>query len=194
MEVITDFGNPGVLLALATLIGLWLAILSKPLDAAAWAACIVAVGVVTGALKTYFGACALSPLNIHSPSGHVAASTVTYGGLGLILGVGRGTRRHLVLGIGGSLWILAISLSRITMGAHTPEEVVAGLVIGIAVLLPYATYLRRHPPPRTLRWPLLGGVLLLAVGLRALPVRFEPYFIDVGQLLRQRIPWICPPA
>lgn len=64
------------------------------------------------------------------PSGHAVGATVVYGGLGLLLSVGRRRVRYLVAGC----CILLISLSRVVLQVHYPRDVLAGIGVG-AVLL-----------------------------------------------------------
>ncbi|ATW90126.1 membrane-associated phospholipid phosphatase [Halohasta litchfieldiae] len=64
------------------------------------------------------------------PSGHATAATVVYGGLGLLLSVGRRRTRYLIAG--GC--IALISLSRVVLQVHYPRDVLAGIGLG-AVLV-----------------------------------------------------------
>jgi len=191
MNFITDFGNPGVLLSLGALIAAWLAVRSGLRNAGVWVATVALVGLITGTLKTYFSACSLSPLHIHSPSGHVAASTVLYGGLTMILAThGSLARRVLLIGA-GSIWVIAIGASRISSHAHSPEEVIAGLLIGGSVLAGYTLYYLRHIPPNPRPLVFLFAASIVAILLRQLPIHFEPVFIDFGHVLYAKAPWVC---
>lgn len=60
------------------------------------------------------------------PSGHATAATVVYGGLGLLLSVGRRRLRYLVAGS----CIALISLSRVVLQVHYPRDVIAGIGLG----------------------------------------------------------------
>jgi len=64
------------------------------------------------------------------PSGHATAATVVYGGLGLLLSVGRRRTRYLIAG--GC--IALISLWRVVLQVHYPRDVLAGIGLG-AVLV-----------------------------------------------------------
>ncbi|WP_253737359.1 phosphatase PAP2 family protein [Halohasta salina] len=64
------------------------------------------------------------------PSGHATAATVVYGGLGLLLSVGRKRVRYL---LAGSLIVL-ISLSRVVLDVHYVRDIVAGIVLGSTLI------------------------------------------------------------
>ena len=64
------------------------------------------------------------------PSGHAVAATVVYGGLGLLVSIGRRRTRYLVAaGV-----ILLIGLSRLVLGVHYPRDVIAGIAVGAGIL------------------------------------------------------------
>ncbi|MEA1930622.1 phosphatase PAP2 family protein [Halohasta litorea] len=88
------------------------------------------------------------------PSGHATAATVVYGGLGLLLSVGRKRLRYL---LAASLIVL-ISLSRVVLEVHYPRDIIAGMVLGsllIAVGLAVGRSNDRLHPDRLFA---LGGV------------------------------------
>jgi hypothetical protein len=60
------------------------------------------------------------------PSGHATGATVVYGGLGLLLSVGRRRTRYLIAGS----CIALISLSRVVLQVHYPRDVLAGIGLG----------------------------------------------------------------
>lgn len=60
------------------------------------------------------------------PSGHATAATVVYGGLALLLTVGRKRLRYLL----AASMIVLISLSRVVLEVHYLRDVVAGIVLG----------------------------------------------------------------
>ena len=92
------------------------------------------------------------PVAAAYPSGHVAAATVTYGALSLLVIVyGRRWWRWLVLLVPASVVALTM-LSRVYVAAHLPTDTVAGLLLGsvwLAVLAHYAlgVPLRHTPEP-----------------------------------------------
>jgi membrane-associated phospholipid phosphatase len=60
------------------------------------------------------------------PSGHATAATVVYGGLGLLLTVGRKRLRYLL----AAGMIVLISLSRVVLEVHYPRDIIAGMGLG----------------------------------------------------------------
>ncbi|MFO7834267.1 MAG: phosphatase PAP2 family protein [Halohasta sp.] len=88
------------------------------------------------------------------PSGHATAATVVYGGLGLLLSVGRKRLRYaLAAGM-----IVLISLSRVVLEVHYPRDIIAGMILGstlIAVGLAVGRDDGRYRPDRIFA---LGGV------------------------------------
>jgi len=129
MSFITDFADQAVILPLAGAIGVALLAEGWRRGAAAWALAIAGTFAVMLALKLLFMACADSfgTPSIHTPSGHVAAATVVAGGLAAVL-LGR---RASVLPL-AALVALVVGISRIMLGAHSPQEVLLGALVGMA--------------------------------------------------------------
>ncbi|WP_158746807.1 phosphatase PAP2 family protein [Acidisphaera sp. L21] len=161
MEFLTDFADEAVILPLAATIAVVLAALGWWRGALAWTVSVSGVLGTMGFLKVLFVACyePLSGLGIHSPSGHTAAATVTYGGILLLLGRGRVPMPLLVL-VPPAITVV-IAITRVSLGAHVPVETVVGGVVGLlgaAVLLPLA-----GPRPALRSWPV--AVVVLAIML-----------------------------
>lgn len=100
------------------------------------------------------------------PSGHAAGSTVVYGGVGVLLSVGRRWRRYLVAG--GCIGL--ISLSRVVLQVHYPRDVVAGVGIGLGLLALGITVARdgdRLRPDRVFLLAAIAAVIGLGVALWA---------------------------
>ena len=88
------------------------------------------------------------------PSGHATAATVVYGGLGLLLSVGRKRVRYAV----AAGLIVLISLSRVVLDVHYVRDIVAGMILGsllIAVGLAVGRDDGRFHPDRIFA---LGGI------------------------------------
>lgn len=99
------------------------------------------------------------------PSGHATAATVVYGGLGLLLSVGR-TRLRYLLAAG---MIVLISLSRVILEVHYPRDIIAGMVLGsllIAVGLAVGRTKGRFHPDRVFALGGLASVIGLGVALQ----------------------------
>jgi membrane-associated phospholipid phosphatase len=162
MTALTDFGDAALLLPLSVAMALWL-LARRPLTAAiGWLAALGLCMGGTALLKIYFLACPLG--DFASPSGHVSFSVLAYGGFAVILGAEASmTRRFLVIAAAAGL-IIAIALSRLFLGAHSPAEAAGGLAIGAGSLIPFArAYLRSPPASVPLRALVLATILLVAV-------------------------------
>lgn len=182
MILLTDFGDLAVLLPLAGVMLLWLLVQRQRKGLLAWA---VAVGLCTGVtavLKIYFSVCALSPA-LQSPSGHTSFSMLVYGGIALVIAAERtGWQRFVVLG--GSIGLIGgIAGSRIILGAHSPLEVVLGIVIGsIAVAVFAWGYLSHKPTGRSIR-PLMLALVLVIVLLHGHELHAEEMLHAIGRYL-----------
>jgi hypothetical protein len=89
------------------------------------------------------------PLNVHSPSGHVAAATVVTEGLAIML-----TRHRASIFPAALLTAVVIGISRLVLGMHSLPEVVVGALIrlaGAAALMRFA-----GRPPELKLAPLIG--------------------------------------
>lgn len=157
LERLTEFGNAAVLSLLALLVALWLARAGSRRAALAWSgALLLCVGTIS-LLKGYFLACPLPGRALRSPSGHAGFSLFVYGGITLCaVRDGTASRRGLLtlLGVAG---IAAIAWSRYALGAHTPIEIVFGLLIGGGAL---ALFAGLRGPGGTRRFPYLAAALL----------------------------------
>ncbi|PSP74697.1 PA-phosphatase [Halobacteriales archaeon QS_3_64_16] len=96
------------------------------------------------------------------PSGHAIGSTVVYGALALVSGIG--TRRQRWAGAG--LVIALVSLSRVVLGVHYLMDVLVGIAIGIAFLATVVSLARGADATRAFALAVFLGVLavLPAIG------------------------------
>jgi membrane-associated phospholipid phosphatase len=170
LHFVTDFGDQAVLLPLAVGIGLILAVLRWRSAAFAWTIAVGGSYFTMLLLKLCCIACGhLLPGHVYSPSGHVAAATVVYGGLFTLfmrLVYGRHSRWLLlpcVIGIA-----LVISITRVLLGAHTITEVVIGAMVGFTGALVLIALIGPPPPKLRIGWVtgLVCIVLLLCHGFR----------------------------
>src|SRR4051812_49854163 len=123
--------------------------------AVAWLTAVFATFAAMLFLKLAFLACGttLSPVDLRSPSGHVAAAAVVAGGLATLL------VRPRILVIGVALLAAGIiGVSRLLLGMHSLPEGSLGAFVGLGgapLLLPPG---RPAPPPLELsRGLLLAG-------------------------------------
>jgi membrane-associated phospholipid phosphatase len=126
---ITDLADQAVVLPLVLAIGIALLAQGWRRGAAAWAAAVLATFAAMVTLKVIFLACSHSfgDIDIHTPSGHVAAATVVTGGLAALL-----LRRRASVVPVAILAATVIGVSRLVLGAHSLPEVVLGAVVGLA--------------------------------------------------------------
>jgi membrane-associated phospholipid phosphatase len=133
MSFLTDFGDLAILLPLAAAILVWLLAMRAYQAALWWLAALVLCGGVIGLIKIYFVACG-SAGQLQSPSGHSGLSALVYGVLAALLATRvEGWRRVTALAL-SALLVAGIAVSRSVLGAHTPPDVVAGLLIGLVAL------------------------------------------------------------
>jgi membrane-associated phospholipid phosphatase len=183
MTLLTDFGDLAVLLPLATVMLLGLLAGRQREGLLGWVLAVALCCGVTAMMKIYFSGCALSP-QLQSPSGHTSFSILVYGGIGLVVAAqSTGWHRLMVLAAAAGL-IGGIAISRIALGAHTPLEVVLGMVIGsIAVAIFARGYLGR-PPARLALRPLLVALVLVAVLFHGHQLHAEEMLQAIGRYLR----------
>lgn len=190
VEFLTDFGDSSVVLPLAVVVLIYLLAIGWHRVALKWGGAVVGCGALVVGLKLGFLACG-SPLlaSLRSPSGHAAMSALVYGMLaGLV--ASRCRRDWVALPYAVShLLIMAITLSRIEIKAHSPLEVMVGLGVGATFATLFNLGLPSEPPKGlTVRWLLvLVLVVLMATHGFRLPVG-EP--IQSLALDMQRL--VCP--
>ncbi|MDQ2764343.1 MAG: PA-phosphatase, partial [Pseudomonadota bacterium] len=87
MRYLTDFADQAVILPLVLATAVGLAVQGWRRGALVWLIVVAAVFMTMLSLKLMFLACTplFEPLDVHSPSGHVAAATVVAGGLAAML-------------------------------------------------------------------------------------------------------------
>lgn len=139
MIVITELGDTAVTLPLALTIVLWLAWHRAWRDLLYWlgalgfgALCVAVVNAMSQTLSTLPGA---SAYNL--PGGHATMSTVIYGLLAVFIAASLRPRWRWPVYAAATLVIVAISFSRVYLGAHWLADVTAGLALatsGIALL------------------------------------------------------------
>ena len=83
MRYLTDFADQAVILPLVLAVAVALAVQGWRRGAFVWLIVVAATFLATLTFKLMFLACStlFGPMDIHSPSGHVAAATVVAGGL-----------------------------------------------------------------------------------------------------------------
>jgi len=112
-------------------------------------------------------------LDLRSPSGHTSFGAVFYG-CAAVLACGKlkGWKRY-AAGLGVTLFILLIGVSRVRIGAHSTSETIVGFFIGASCVAIFAG-LRSHGGIETDRLiPLIVIVFLLAFLLQLAGIHFS---------------------
>ena len=156
MAFISNFADQAVLLPLAVIVALGLGLVRWWRGLAAWTIGVVgafgtmlALKILCLQLAPRFGWPALV-----SPSGHVAAGCMVYGGLWVLLL--RGRVPGFVVAAVPVASVAVIGISRIALGAHTPLEVAFGAVVGLLSVAMVARLAGARPNRPV--WPLLAAL------------------------------------
>ena len=147
---ITDFGESSVLLPTAILASGWFWISHHRRLAIVWLLSVGCCSLSMMAFKVIFLTCGQYLLGdlVQTPSGHTAISTLFYGAAALTIErVSPATARHrTAIFVCALAFALAIGVSRILVHAHTPGEVIIGLLVGGIWLAIFAALLRHSGP------------------------------------------------
>jgi membrane-associated phospholipid phosphatase len=190
--IVTHFGSIVFLAPLALGLAAYVFLRVGRREALRWCIAVAGCGLVTALLKIYFAGCQLYPLNVHSPSGHAAFSTIAYGGLAVVAGHHMPRAYRWSLWTATLFWIALIGVSRVVIRAHTVPEVVAGWIFGGTALLWFA---RGYAPPRGGSTRVLATAIVALLVLSQLPLggwTLEPYLRQIGDTIA-RHPWVCAP-
>lgn len=166
MDVVTAFGDPALVLPVAGILLLWLLAGRAYGLAAKWVVAVALCGFATAfaRLVFYIGR-AMGWADLpHVPSGHASGSTLVYGTLALVAAHALKDWRAATLAVlAGIIAVGLIGFSRIATDAHTGEEVIAGMAVGLAILGWFGwTYLRADP---ALKGGRVAAVGILLAGL-----------------------------
>lgn len=159
MMFLTDFADQAVMLPVVVAIAIVLAMQGWRRGAVVWLGVAFVTFSVMLILKLVFIACTplFSPIDVHSPSGHVAAATVVAGGLAALL-----TRRRASILPVAMLAAGVIGVSRLVLGMHSLPEVVLGALVGLAGA---AALLTLAGPPPVLRPSRVFVVVVIVAAL-----------------------------
>jgi len=164
----TWLGDSGLLLPMAVLIALWLMTSRRTWPTALlWlvlfgAGCMV---VLVSKLAFLGWGVGIASLDFTGFSGHSALAASVWP-VALWLFASRASHRtRIVAACCGWLLALGIGVSRLVLDAHSPAEVIAGLLLGGAVSAAFLAWQRRRGHP-SLRGTLVALSLLLVFALR----------------------------
>jgi membrane-associated phospholipid phosphatase len=157
VRYLTDFADQAVILPLVLAVAVALAVQGWRRGAVAWLLVVAATFAVTLLFKLMFLSCAplFGPMDVHSPSGHVAAATVVGGGLAAML-----TRCRASILPAAFLAAVVIGMSRIILGLHSLPEIIIGALLGLAGAVALMRVV--GPPPRLKPAPLAAVIVIIA--------------------------------
>jgi membrane-associated phospholipid phosphatase len=168
VRFLTDFADQAVILPMVLAVSAALFIQGWRRGALAWLVTVAATFGAILALKVTCLACSplFRPMDMHSPSGHVAAATVVAGGFAGML-----TRRSSGVVPAAVLAAMVIGVSRLWLGMHSVPEVMVGAMVGLigAIALPRLA----GPPPPLRLMSLMVTVVLVAVTFHGLHMPAE---------------------
>ena len=157
MAYLSDFADQAVLLPVAVLVAACLAVAGWQRGCFAWLAAVGGTFAVMLLLKGGLDVmvCLCGSDYLFSPSGHVAAATVVYGGLAIL--TLRGVLPPVLVGAMPVLVAALVGATRLTLMVHTPGEVLAGAAVGLAgaAVLAAAVGPRHHSPA----WPMSAAAV-----------------------------------
>jgi membrane-associated phospholipid phosphatase len=185
VRYLTDFADQAVILPLVLATAIALAAQGWRRGALVWLLVVAATFAATLTLKLMFLSCSplFGPMDIRSPSGHVAAATVVAGGLAAMISRRRASILPVALMAG-----MVIGVSRLVLGMHSLPEVVLGALVGLigAATLLYSA----GTPPRLSIAPLITVIVVVATVFHGLHLPAEAAIRHTAFRVAQFIP-VC---
>jgi membrane-associated phospholipid phosphatase len=183
VRFLTDFADQAVILPMVLAVAIALFTQGWRRGAYAWLTVVAATFGTMIVLKLTFLACSslFGPMDIRSPSGHVAAATVVAGGLAGML-----TRRSSGVVPAAILAAIVIGLSRLWLGMHSLPEVMLGAGVGLTGAIALSHLAGRPPPLRPIS--LVLTVVLVAVLFHGLHMPAEAAIRHTAWRLGRFIP------
>ncbi len=168
MKYLTDFADQAVIIPLVLVVALALALQGWRRGAITWLLVVAATFAATLCAKLMCIGCSplFGPMDLQSPSGHVAAATVVAGGLAAML-----TRRRATIIPAALVAAVVIGISRLVLGAHSLPEVIIGALIGLAGAAALLRFAGRPPALRLA--PLTAVIVVVAVVFHGLHLPAE---------------------
>jgi len=183
MRYLTDFADQAVIIPLVLAVAIALAVQGWRRGAVAWLITVAATFLATLSFKLVFLACSplFGPMDVQSPSGHVAAATVVTGGLAVLL-----TRRRVSIFPAALLAAAMIGISRLLLGMHSLPEVIVGALIGLAGAAAMMRFAGR--PPELKLAPLFTVIIAIAALFHGLHLPAEAAIRHAAFRAAQYIP------
>ena len=167
VHIVTGLGDSALLLPGSAALLAYLLWRRHARVALAWLATLALCLGLTALAKVAFLACGghLPTLRMDSPSGHASFSAAFYGACAVVAAFHRPRLQRLAIHGAAIMLVLVIGASRVALGAHSPEEVLSGLLIGGLCVQAFA--LAGAPAERR---PIRMAPLALVLALMALAV------------------------
>jgi membrane-associated phospholipid phosphatase len=180
----TNFGDLAVILPMAVVVGVWLSWAQGPRLGLIWAAIFTAsVGSIWG-LKILLAAnpISLGKLTFHSPSGHAGVSATLYGMTAVIFAVSARRAPRIIGIISMVSMIVAVTVSRVVLSAHSSADAWAGAFLGLLWLIPIVFSLKEFRGGLNSYRSLAIGIALIATITHGLTLPI--YRLDVVPIYR----------
>jgi membrane-associated phospholipid phosphatase len=124
----------------------------------------------------------LAAFDIRSPSGHTAGAAIVYGGLAALLPIAVPARLLIA-----ALVVVAVGVSRLALGMHTPAEVILGGLLGVTAVAVFCRLI--GPPPAGLAvWRGLALALLIGMAFHGRHLAAETPIRDAAYRLAVCVP------
>jgi membrane-associated phospholipid phosphatase len=166
--LITSFGDAGLMVPTALIIAVWLVVAQGRAAALLWCALFVGAGLLVTATKIAFLGFGLGihRFDFTGISGHSMMSMAVFP-VALVLLGGSSLRSRLVLVSIGVFIAAMVAISRLAIRAHSPFEVLTGMMLGACVAGLFLV-LAELPPARARNLPFvsfcLAVIFLLGYG------------------------------
>jgi len=158
-QFITDFADQAMVLPTLAMIGVWLLLAESRRTVLVWvASCAVVLGGIF--LLKLVLPCTTGAYGLRSPSGHTGSAILVSGAVLLLVTRPARGRRSWAVATALAIGVL-VAVTRLTLGAHTLPEVIAGAVVGTAGVLVFST--AELTPPRVPSFYLVAGFGVLAL-------------------------------
>jgi membrane-associated phospholipid phosphatase len=183
VRYLTDFADQAVILPLVLATAVALALQGWRRGALVWVIVVLGTFAAMLGLKLMCLACSplFGPMDVHSPSGHVAAATVVAGGLAAMI-----SRRRAAILPAALLAAAAIGITRVVLGAHSFSEVVLGAMVGLSGAAALARF--AGAPPRLRIAPLVGVIVVVATWFHGLHMPAEAAIRHTAMYAARYIP------
>lgn len=186
-DALTNLGDASITLPLVALAILWLAATHRWRVALWWSALCAVAALIVGVTKFAYAGwnIAFTAMDFTVVSGHTMLSSAVYPLIFYLAAYPMGQRGARWAFAGGFALAILIGISRVVVGAHSPSEVIAGWLLGLAVNIALIPVLvtRRAAPPKPAAIPFLAASLTIAVLCYGHVAPIQGWIIDTAPRL-----------